>query len=62
MNSPNCGEAYTETARHGDVVCQQVPAQACLPGVSQHKKEMDHALGELVLSRAATMYKVRGSI
>ena len=46
----------------GRVQFRRVPAQACLSGVPQHKKEMDHALGELVLDRSATMYKVRGSV
>ena len=46
----------------GRIRLRRVPTQACLFGVSQRKKEMDHALGELVLNRSATMYKVRGSI
>ncbi len=46
----------------GRVQLRRIPAQARLSSVPQHKKEMDHALGELVLNRSATMYKVRGSI
>ena len=45
-----------------EIQFRRVIAQVCLSGISQHKKEMDHALGELVLNRIATMYKVRRSI
>jgi len=45
----------------GRVHFRRILAQACVSGVPQHKK-MDHALGELVLNRSATMYKVREMI
>jgi hypothetical protein len=46
----------------GRIRLRRVPIQACLSGVPQQKKEMDHDLGKLVLNRSATMYKVRESI